>query len=698
MAKWRGSLVLILGFLLAPVLRGAQPITLENAELRVTLSPEHGGVLSVKSKHGGASYLGDVPQAGWFRIEIPLPYWEGHSVASQNIKSLKVKQQGPDTVEFTQPQLRSKEGTYSIGFTLTLRLEHDSLVGRLKLRNQSQNTVDRITFPILDVPPAADSKESLAMPQSVLPLKGTFSDNAVRTEHSPMDSIDPLGGWFMDDRKISAKAFNYPDTLPTAWFMFTGDGRGIGFDVRDKLFQFQKLIIERRLYRDTKSREANRRDYELSWNYYPLVRPGESWESPEVYIKFDSGDWHGIAAQHRDWQKVWIRRPAIAPKFKSSIGWISRGVSSYDEIPVIAKQGVDVGAPYFLVYHWTECGPPGMVYGSYPRAELGGLESLQRNLLKARELGSHPMAWFNGTESGDATQGHLTQGKNMVVIDRWGGAIDGGQWSYGPSNVVWLEFDPSGSKDLLYDNVRRFIEDYHFSGFEMDQAYKFYASYRDTAHVPPELAFSKGYGEFYTRAAELVKKNDPDGIIVGELYSDWLDQYVDSSWVFNGGALDLPQLIRLRYSMPWITVPVRALATSQGHANQAFMMNAPLDIFDDLTKQPDYAKHLQRLHALKQSTWQYFFQGEFSDAEGFTLQGSGQVMAKSYRSPKFFAVVVANTAGSPQEAVLKPEAGLASKPVRLYSMDGKSENREAATEMKLKLAPYEVQVLAFEPL
>ena len=699
MAKWRGWLVLLtaVGFLLIPVLRAEQPMTLENADLLVTLSPQHGGLLSVQSKQGGVSYLGDLQQAGWFRIQVPLPHWEGHAAASQDLKTVTVRKRGPDSVELKTSKLQSAEGTYPISFTLTLRLERDNLVCRLSLQNQSQNTVDRIIFPILDVPAAADSSESLVMPHSILPLKATFSENIVRTEHNPFDFLDPIGGWFHGDAKISAKAFNYPDTLPTAWFTFTGDAKGIGFEVRDKQFQYQKFIIERRLHRDTKSREANRRDYELSWNWYPLVRPGATWESPEVYIKFDKGDWHGIAAQHRDWQKVWIRRPIIAPKLKSSIGWMSRAVSSYDEIPAIARQGVEVGAPYFIVYHWSQTGPAGQVYGTYPRADLGGLEALQRNLKKARELGSHPLAWLNATLSGDGTLDHLKQGKNWVVKDRWGGGIAGGQWGYGPNNVVWLEFDPSGSKDLLLDTIRRFIEDYHFSGFEMDQAYKFYASYRDTDNIPPELAFSKGYGDFYTRAAELVKKHDPEGIIVGELYSDWLDQYVDSSWVFNGGPLEMPQLTRLRYRMPWMTVPVRAVATSQGHANQAFMMNAPLDIFDDLAKQPDYTRHLQRLHALKKSTWQYFYEGEFSDGEGFSLQGSGQVVAKSYRNPKSLTVVVINTGGTPQETTLRPAEEFTSANVRRYFMDGRTETQGAASEMPLKLAAFEVQVLAFEP-
>ena len=698
-ARRRGWLVVLLSLslLVAPSVRAQQPVTIENSELRVALSPQHGGLVSVQSKRREASYLGSAPQTGWFRIQIPLPFWEGHAAQSSDQKNITVRKRGPDTAELTTKQLRSKEGTYAISVNVTLRLERDNLVCRLNLTNQSQQTVDRISFPILAVPPAADSKDVLVMPQTSLPLQAAFNKNDIRTDHNPFALLDPGAGWFLTDPLITAKAYTYPNSIPTAWIALDGGGKGVGIDVRDSKLQFQRFIIERRLYRDTRSAEDNRQDYNLSWNWYPLVRPASSWESPDVYIKFDSGDWHEIARQHREFMKKQVSRPLIAKTFQSSIGWMSRGVSNYDQIPAIAQQGLDVGAPYFIVYRWSEAGAAGMVWGAYPRKDLGGLASLRTNLEKARELGAHPLAWFNGTLSGDDTLDHLAQGKDMVSRDRWGSGIAGGQWTYGPENNVWLEFDPTGSKDLEYDTIRRFIEDYHFSGFEMDQAYKFYLSYRDPK-VPPELAFPMGYGDFYRRVDELVKKHDPDGIIVGEGYSDWLDQYVDSSWVFSGGALDVAQLTRLRYSLPWITVPVRADARNPGHANQAFMLNAPLDIFDDLSRYPDYAKHLQKLHALKKLTTGYFYQGEFSDVDNFSLDGPSQVLARSYVDPagKFVTAVVVNTSGQPQKATLRPAGDFATRKVRHYYLDGRDESEDAAGQRSLNLQGFDVQVLAFE--
>src|SRR3990172_8444674 len=95
------------GLLFGEAALSQQPITLENSELRVSLSPQNATVLSVHNKKTNASYLGSSKQSGWFRIQIPLPYWEGHAAASNDLKAVNVKQLGPEAVEFQATELLS---------------------------------------------------------------------------------------------------------------------------------------------------------------------------------------------------------------------------------------------------------------------------------------------------------------------------------------------------------------------------------------------------------------------------------------------------------------------------------------------------------------------------------------------------------------------------------------------------------------
>jgi len=690
-------------------------ITLENSSLRVVLSAKNGSLVSILRKDGDLSYLGSSAQSGWFRVQLPLSYWEGNSAASKDLPSVRVIKKTADAVELQASDLISGEGKYKVSSQLSIRLDGENIICSLSLRNDSPETIDRITFPIVDVPPASDGNETIYTPNSsffqLLPLKMLFSQNDIQTTHNPFDSLDPvdLRAWFANDPKIAVKGINYPMDLPTAWLTYTGDKKGLGFDVRTKDFQFQKFTLDRRLFRDAVSRANNKHDYELGWNWYPLVRPGTTWQSAEVYIKCDQGDWHSIAKQHREWLRTWITRPKPPEQLKESIGWISRGISSFDDIPSIAKSGVDIGAPYFIVYGWGDLMiHGGMTYDSYPKKEFGGVEALRRNLEAAKKLGSFPLAWFNGTTTVQSDMTHLQGGYKWAAVDRWGGLLLDGRWSlFSPGTPAtvndsdqWFEMDPStGAKDYLLDAERRFIE-YGFVGNEMDQAHKNYLSYRVHADgTGPELAFSKGYGDFFAKAQEIIKKNNPAGIMVGENPSELMNQYVDSTWIFEGGALNVPALTTWRYSWPWMTLPTRAIPTDRGHANRAFMMNAPLDIFDDLTNHPEYADHLRHLHNLKKSATDLFYQGEFSDQDGFTLASPAKdVMAKSYREPagKFTAIVIINSGSTGREATIRPDADIANAKVRHFYLDGRTESEPASSEMHLTLPPYDVQILDFE--
>lgn len=704
-------MVLLLCFPLGSLqaIYAAQQITLENSDLQVTLSPKNATLVSVRSTHGDVSYLGSSKQAGWFQIRIPLPDWDGHRGSSQRFKTVSVERQGPAAVEIRSQELPAPDKDYSVSTVLTLRLKGDNLVCRLSLKNNSPHTIDKISFPIVDVPPAADSKATILMPWMRWPLRYTFSQNDIRTAHNPFVTLDPMNiqTWFYSDPDMPIKAVDYPMNLPTAWVQYMADGKGIGFDVRDKTFQYKRFFFERRLFRNTRSRQANRHDYQLWWRWYPLVKPGESWSTSDVYIKFGGSDWHPLAMQHRKWLETWIRRPHVAPALKTSLGWISRGIRSYNEIPKLAKQGVYVGAPYFLIYGWSQIGSQGMTYGVHPRPSLGGLEALRRNLDKARALGAYPMAWSNETLSVQTGLGYQTMGRHWVAMDRWGSPLVGGRWSIEPfqvstmeGNDVWIQNDPStGDGQYLLETVRRLIDVYHFTGFEFDQGHKNFLSYRP-GQAHPELAFSDGYGYFFSHAEKIVKKADPNGIIVGENLSELMNQYVDSSWIFEGGPpLNVRKFSVLRYSLPWVTVPTKALPRHPGQANLAFMLNAPLDIFDDLNKYPKYEDHLRRLHALKEEVWRYLYQGYFSDEEGFSLQTKNpeEVQAKSYISPqkKFEAVVVANASGNVQQATVRPNREFAAKVVHRYGLGVRMETEGPASEFHLTLPAYDVQVLVF---
>jgi hypothetical protein len=691
----------------------ARAWTLENDRLAVQLSPQTGAIVSVLRKDSGERYDNPAERPFPWRVIIPLPYWEGHEATPGSASRPRLVRRTGTAVSIRTAALATGEGRFAVQAELDYRLEHDNVVARLRLLNRSQYAVQRVLFPILETSPAADSGETLEFPSGSVRLEDLFSANTVRHHHDPFPALDPqdLRAWFYSDPGIPAKAFRYPFSsapgapgLPTAWMLYRGDAGGIGWDVRDRAFQTQKAVIERKLVRDAVAPQASRRTYELSWHWHPWLQPGESWESPDVHLKFDDGDWRAIAAQHRDWLSTWIERPQVPLKFQTSLGWLSRGLSSFDAIPALAREGVDLGIPYLLLYGWFSGNMHTLSYAYHPRTELGGEESLRRNLAAARALGAHPLAWFNGTTSVESMREHHEFGRNWIVVDFLGGMDLDGRWTlYGPDrpptvddNSVNFNFDMgAGAADYLVGIVRRLIEDYGFSGFEMDQGAKNFLSYstHGTA-APPERRYTLGMQKFYEQAARLAAAGDPEGVILGENAGDFVAQYVHSSWHFEGGALDVAGLDRMRFSLPWLVVPVRAMVGDRGHANLAFILNAPLDIFEDTGAFPEYAAHLRALAALKREVHPYLYDGDFSESHGFSIHGPDAVAARSYRrAGAFTAVTIANTSDQPQQAIVEFEEAPVRTGIRRHRLREATEDLPDAGTLALELEPFDVQVI-----
>jgi hypothetical protein len=706
---------------------GATPAaawTLENNQLAVSISTRCGGIESVLRKASGQRYRNPAEVADALWLRVPVGAWDGHGVAGCAADRTRKVRGTDDSIALQLKSFETTAGTFPIEAEIRYRLEGDNVVASLTLVNHGERAIDEVAFPGLRAEPAAEADETLFLASGPVPLQALFSTNRVRHHHDPFQRLDPTDyrGWFHADPNVPAKAFGYPgfSSMHTTWISYQADGGYLGWDVRDRQAQTQHFVIERDLERDTHEVSANRWTYRMSWRWHPRIETGSSWDSPEVYLKFGSGDWHGIARQHREWLDSWVNKPSPPEAFKASLGWISHGITSFDEIPELARRGVEVGAPYFIVYGWFGYGMQHLSYDYYPRAMLGGEALLRANLLLARELGAYPLAWYNPTTTVASTREHLRYGKDWVIVDRWGGVQVDGRWSlFGPDRpqitddaTIDLNFDMGTPVSrFIVSEVRRLIEDYGFSGFEFDQAGKNYLSYSPHNDYPAELGYSEGMRAIYTGAMEIVRAGDPNGVILGEGISDFMNQYVDSSWLFEGGE-DFPgsrsdwvaKATFTRYSLPWITFPARAAPDDPGHANAAFLLNAPLDIFADAIfaesgAEPEFARHLRRLHGLKQKTYPFLYDGAFSDTEGFELETSNDaaVMAKSYLEPCRSTVVVINRGDQPEQAEVKFLVAPESATLTHYRLDAGETRAEAgAAGLDFRLRAFDVSVLVLD--
>ena len=263
-------------------------------------------------------------------------------------------------------------------------------------------------------------------------------------------------------------------------------------------------------------------------------------------------------------------------------------------------------------------------------------------------------------------------------MNRHGGIVIDGRWTlFDPDRPpstedasTLMNYDmatPAAAFNV--DNVRRMILDYGFAGFEMDQGAKNFPSYAESgAPGRPELRYTTGAREVYAAARDIVKAQDPDNVIIGEGYSD---------------------------------LPAGIFEPDDRVVNEAFLLNAPLDVFLDLRAHPDFTSRLRRLQQLKQAVQHYLYDWNFSDDEGFTLHtGAGSaLLAKSYLAPdgRGIAVVVINSGARAEEGTLEI-AGAEPNGITVHRLEQPRAAAVRDAPVVLQLAAYDVNVFVVERL
>ena len=165
--------------------------------------------------------------------------------------------------------------------------------------------------------------------------------------------------------------------------------------------------------------------------------------------------------------------------------------------------------------------------------------------------------------------------------------------------------------------------------------------------------------------------------------------------------MSLPQSTYSRYSLPWVTMPAGIFEPDARLVNEAFLLNAPLDVFLDLKAHPEFTNRLRRLQQLKQVVQRYLYDWNFSDDDGFTLRagaGSG-LLAKSYVAPdgRGIAVVVINNGAHAEEGALEI-IGAERNAITVHRLGQPDAAAAASSPVTLRLPAYDVNVFVVERL
>jgi hypothetical protein len=385
-------------------------------------------------------------------------------------------------------------------------------------------------------------------------------------------------------------------------------------------------------------------------------------------------------------------------------------LNTYDDLPKMAEAALAAGCPYLLVFGWQTGGHDNhYLYRYVPNEDWGGAAALRDAVEKARAMGVEVMPFFNGTLANIEMPEHKEFGHRWEAKTRAGHPYYAGNWARhnfdAPTrnrDMLHYEICPcDGHRTYFLDTVRRMIGDYGFRNIQLDQiSEKMFPCYNPLhGHDKPDRAYVDGMIDLLASTQRIVRETNPDGVVIGEWINELTAQWLDSSWCWRQTKFPEPVL----YTLPWAMLSHEIDALEYDEVNKAFAYKLHLDMKIDggdspITKYPDFAAHVKRLAELRRRVRDYYVYAAFRDQEGIDVDPDDRIIAKVFhdRDASHTGIVVAELTGNAATVSVRSDWKPNTGDVRIDSSLIEPRTLASAETMKLKLRPYEVQVICID--
>ncbi|HET6488038.1 MAG TPA: DUF6259 domain-containing protein [Spirochaetia bacterium] len=683
---------------------------LENEDIRVTLD-DAGSLVGLYDKRLKRSYLGASQFSGLFRLMVPSPQWDGRHFDSRTSKGIRVRAVSATEAEVTCGELTSGTDRCAAAVTARLRLDGDCLIASLEIENQGDGLINEALFPFIGGFATDTGDLTLFIPtQHARRMIRPFQDLGDGNHK----------GW---TRENNRHFIRYPTHLATAWVDYSSFRGGVGIEARSPQFEVTDFCFERAIRKSPRAAEENAQGLYAVLQFHPNLARGGRWRSPDVVVRLHRGDWHVTADAHREWLET-VVQPTVTPEaFRNGLGWhfyfmkVQDGTffRTYDDLPAMAKASQAAGIDYIMVFGWQQKGHDNYYsFGYYPNEDWGGVARLKEKIREVRAQGCHVIPFFNGTLLDITTPEYKEYGHRWPVIGRLGSPYWGGDFSRGnfdfcfqnannnttERNMTLLDLCVTGreAREWEKDTIRRISQEYGFGNIQLDQiAHKCYVCYDPAhGHSAPQYASTRELTALLAEVRSALREHDPDGVMVGEGFTDMTAQYCDGFWSWS--QLRFPEIIR--YSVPWMAYSHETDANEYAEVNTCFINRILLDLKIEggdgtLADFPQFTAHLRRLSDLKKRLGPTYIDGLYRDEEGITVEGD-TVRAKVYhdRARKTACVVAANLTNRRASATLRLSVPVPGD-MRVVSWAGGEERTGARSSFRLQLDPYEVRGFEF---
>jgi len=696
-----------------------------NSEIIVEFD-QRGSLTGIYDKRINRKYISISGFSGLFRLVSPIGNWQGRHADSKDQEDIVFNRINDQEIEITYSNVRfaPKKVDFDFNFSssgvseknreemsdaknikckVNFKLEGEDIICGIQVENKSENEISDVFFPII----SGFGTESADM-DITWPVQTQINKRIITKPYLNLGG-DNHKEWFHEKRFIHAR---YPLELTSAWMDFSDNNGGISLDVRSKNPQIFDLCIEKVISKNSDSRKDNAKGLYMALEYYPEIKNNCIWESPRTIIKVHNEDWHKTAKSHRTWLETVIERPDTPNDFKTSLGWhfylmkLQDGseVRNFDDLPAMADASLDAGINNIMLFGLYNNGHDNDYEMSYiPNEEWGGPEYFTSQVEKVKDKGVRVIPFFNGTLMDSRLLEKNPKLLEVCVKGRTGSRYGGQDWSRPcfdfpqtsykgytmTRNNMNYEVCITGNEGRKWfrQTVKRLSEDYKTGNIQLDQlAHKSHICYDKThGHKSPDTAYTEDLKTLLREIRTDLRKFNPDGLVIGEGFSDLTSSYCDGFWNWN--QMDNPQVVR--YSVPWMLFSSQIDALDYGEANYAFVNGLLFDLKIEggvgiLSDFPKFQAHLKNLSKIKKAMVDSFATGDFEDEDGLNISGSQYVVAKKYMNKDTGkgCVVFANTGENEEKITIEIKDEIHG--IEIINFEGKRSLSKDGFDLNLK--------------
>ncbi len=642
---------LLLALLALPMVAPGADVTLENAEVRLSID-EHGNLTQLANLRTGQNYAAGRPL---WRMYFRQGDMFENEVAPEQSRPDVVREGDELVLRYTA--VRSRERALKVELELHARLAGDEVRWSARIANREPEiTVTELQFPLIG---ACNFKRGQAL---------IWSANGGQRFEDPREQIRRSHTLYMapDQTGIRMTTLYPGGTACTNSFVFAGEDEGLYFGSHDPSFQHTVHLLR-----------LLGRDVEAGFSKYPFL-PARKTYTVEGYVTSPyRGSWHVAAKKYRAWANTWFRAVKKPAWIENMTGWqrvilkhqYGEVLHSYRELAQVYRDGAAAGIPSLLAFGWHDAGMdagyPEYVYDQ----RQGGRAALADSIREIHRQGGKVHLYFNGRLIDKESAFYRNNGSRLTVKG-WRGNEVVESYHFSGTGTAVRQF---GRKSLVMacpasrewrQMMKRWADEAIGAGADAvfyDQMgyYEHPCTDPTHGHPVPFTTVAVAKAELLRDVREHIKSRGADIGLGTEIINDMTSQYADFIHNLTGAAAasndwrsgHKPKLTGFvewfRYTFPEIIFSDREIRDDtdiERRVNHALLLGlrSDVEIFrcrGTIRDTPVYQAYLGKANALREKFAEFLLKGEYADTDFFRLS-SGEIEGRSFRSGKRLAVVV----------------------------------------------------------